>query len=95
MEAIHFIQDLAVILVVPACGLGANGSGSRPWSAICGRLWWAVHAAFALVTDVPRVETLAQLGLVFLMFSLGLRLSLRKLQRLGLSLMLAVAVSAG
>jgi CPA2 family monovalent cation:H+ antiporter-2 len=50
---------------------------------------------FALVTDVPRVETLAQLGLVFLMFSLGLRLSLRKLQRLGLSLMLAVAVSAG
>jgi CPA2 family monovalent cation:H+ antiporter-2 len=98
MEAIHFIQDLAVILVV---------AGVVGW--VCQRLGLSTVVGylaaglvvgpytppFALVTDVPRVDTLAQLGLVFLMFSLGLRLSLRKLQRLGLSLMLAVAVSAG
>jgi CPA2 family monovalent cation:H+ antiporter-2 len=98
MEAIHFIQDLAVILVV---------AGVVGW--VCQRLGLSTVVGylaaglvvgpytppFALVTDIPRVDTLAQLGLVFLMFSLGLRLSLRKLQRLGLSLMLAVAVSAG
>jgi len=37
-----------------------------------------------------RIETLAQVGLVFLMFSIGLRLSLRKLRRLGLPLLAAV-----
>jgi CPA2 family monovalent cation:H+ antiporter-2 len=98
MEAIHFIQDLAVILVV---------AGVVGW--VCQRLGLSTVVGylaaglvvgpytppFALVTDVPRVDTLAQLGLIFLMFSLGLRLSLRKLQRLGLSLMVAVAVSAG
>ena len=44
----------------------------------------------ALVSDVGRIETLAQVGLVFLMFSIGLRLSLRKLRRLGLPLLAAV-----
>jgi len=41
------------------------------------------------VSDTGRIETLAQLGLVFLMFSIGMRLSVRKLRRLGLSLFFA------
>jgi CPA2 family monovalent cation:H+ antiporter-2 len=49
---------------------------------------------FALVTDIGRVDTLAQMGLVFLMFSIGLKLSLRRLERLGLSLLLAVSSGA-
>ena len=44
---------------------------------------------FSLVADSERIATLAQLGLVFLMFSIGMRLSLRRLRRLGLSLLLA------
>jgi CPA2 family monovalent cation:H+ antiporter-2 len=40
------------------------------------------------------VDTLAQIGLVFLMFSIGLQLSLRKMRRLGVSLMLATFVGA-
>ncbi|MFM9029995.1 MAG: cation:proton antiporter, partial [Opitutaceae bacterium] len=49
---------------------------------------------FALVTDVERVDTLAQLGLVFLMFSIGLQLSLRKLRRLGFGLLAATFAGA-
>ncbi len=97
MHGFHLIQDLAVILVV---------AGVVGW--LCQRIGLSVvvgflvagmlvgpHAPpFALVGDVERVETLAQIGLVFLMFSIGLQLSLRKMQRLGLSLMAATFVSA-
>jgi CPA2 family monovalent cation:H+ antiporter-2 len=92
MHGIHFIQDLAVILMV---------AGVVGW--ICQRLGLSVVVGFlaagmvvgpytppfSLVSDPGRIETLAQVGLVFLMFSIGLRLSVRKLRRLGLSLMLA------
>jgi CPA2 family monovalent cation:H+ antiporter-2 len=92
MHGIQFIQDLAVILVV---------AGVVGW--ICQRLGLSVVVGFlvagmvvgpytppfSLVSDVGRIETLAQVGLVFLMFAIGLRLSVRKLRRLGLSLMLA------
>jgi CPA2 family monovalent cation:H+ antiporter-2 len=97
MHGIQLIQDLAVILVV---------AGAVGW--ICQRLGLSVVVGFltagiligpytppfALVTDIGRVDTLAQMGLVFLMFSIGLKLSLRRLQRLGLSLLLAVSSGA-
>ena len=98
MEAIHFIQDLAVILVVAGVvGWVCQrlGLSTVVGYLVAGLVVGPYTPPFALVTDVPRVDTLAQLGLIFLMFSIGLRLSLSKLQRLGLSLMLAVAVSAG
>ncbi len=96
MHGIDFIQDFALILLV---------AGALGW--ICHRLGLSVlvgyltagmlvgpfSGPFALVTNVVRVETLAQVGLVFLMFSIGLRLSLRKLRRLGFSLLLGVLVS--
>jgi CPA2 family monovalent cation:H+ antiporter-2 len=47
-----------------------------------------------LIGDVERIDTLAQMGLVFLMFSIGLQLSLRKLRRLGLSLLIATFLGA-
>ena len=92
MHGILFIQDLAVILLV---------AGAVGW--LCQRLGLSIVVGFlaagilvgpgmpyiALVSDVGRIETLAQVGLVFLMFSIGLRLSLRKLRRLGLPLLAA------
>jgi len=92
MQGFHFIQDLAVILVV---------AGVAGW--MCQRLGLSVVVGylaagmvvgpytppFALVSDAGRIETLAQLGLVFLMFSIGLKLSLRRLRRLGLSMLVA------
>jgi monovalent cation:H+ antiporter-2, CPA2 family len=49
---------------------------------------------FVFVADQARIEALSQLGLVFLMFSIGLHLSLAKLRRMGVGLVLAVALGA-
>src|SRR5476649_1717583 len=92
MHGLHFTQDLAVVLVV---------AGVVGW--ICQRMELSVVVGFlvagilvgpksppfALVSDAGSIETLAQVGLVFLMFGIGLRLSVRKMRRLGLALMLA------
>src|ERR1700690_4456314 len=97
MHGILFIQDLAVILLV---------AGAVGW--ICQRIGLSVVFGFlaagilvgpsnprlALVSDPERIATLAQIGLVFLMFSIGLRLSLRKLRRLGLPLLAAAVAGA-
>ena len=92
MHGIDFIKDLAVVLSV---------AGAVGW--ICQRIGLSVIVGFMvagivigphtpllnLVSDAGRIETLAQIGLVFLMFSIGLQLSLRKMRRLGFSLMAA------
>src|SRR5476649_1761110 len=92
MHGLHFIQDLAVVLVV---------AGVVGW--LCQRVGLSVVVGFlaagilvgpksppfSLVHDADSIETLAQVGLVFLMFAIGLRLSLRKMRRLGPALMLA------
>ena len=97
MHGLHFIQDLAVVLVV---------AGVVGW--VCQRMGLSVVVGFlvagivvgpssppfALVRDAGSIETLAQVGLVFLMFGIGLRLSLRKMRRLGLALMLATVGEA-
>ncbi len=97
MHGFNFIQDLAVILVL---------AGVVGW--VCQRLGLSVILGYlvagivigpytppiTLVSNTERIDTLAQIGLVFLMFSIGLRLSIRKLRRLGLSLMLATFASA-
>jgi CPA2 family monovalent cation:H+ antiporter-2 len=97
MHGIHLIQDLAVILVV---------AGVVGW--VCQRMGLSVVVGFlaagivvgpytppfTLVSDIGRVDTLAQIGLVFLMFSIGLKLSLRRLKGLGFSMLLAVMIGA-
>lgn len=40
---------------------------------------------YALVSDIPNIQTLSELGVIFLMFSLGLDFSFHKLKRVGLS----------
>ena len=92
MHGIYFIQDLAVILVV--AGIVGWICQRLGLSAVVGFLAAGMVVGpftppFSLVSDPARIETLAQVGLVFLMFSIGLRLSVRKLRRLGMSLMLA------
>ncbi|MEK9811335.1 MAG: cation:proton antiporter, partial [Candidatus Nanopelagicales bacterium] len=96
-EAMHFIQDLAVILAVAA-----------PVAWLCQRIGLSVIVGFivagvvvgphapwlSLVTDAERIEVMAQIGLVFLMFGIGLELSIRRLRRLGVGLLLAVSVYA-
>lgn len=91
------VRDFAIILLV---------AGVVGWicqriglSVILGYLLAGIFVGphmrpFALIKENAPVETLAQLGLVFLMFSIGLKLSLRKLRRLGFSRLAAVFFSA-
>lgn len=97
MHGTEFVQDLAIVMLV---------AGLVGW--LCHRIGLSVVVGylaagmlvgpftppFTLVSSTARIETLAQVGLVFLMFSIGMKLSLRKLRRLGLSLLVGTAVGA-
>lgn len=97
MDDTNFIQDLAIVL------LGAGLAG-----ALCKRIGLSVIVGylaagifigphtppFSFVTDVGRIQTLSQVGLVFLMFAIGLGLSLTKLGRMGLPVLIATGLGA-
>src|SRR3954463_13486777 len=96
MHGIEFIKDLAVVMLVAglvgwACHrIGLSGGVGFP----AARFVVGPHTPpFSLVSE-ESIETLAQVGLIFLMFSIGMGLSLRKLRRLGLSLLVATFTGA-
>lgn len=97
MQGSEFIRDLAVVtLVAGAAGWLCRRVGL---SAVVGYLVAGIIIGpytppFQLVADKERVEMLAEFGLVFLIFSVGLGLSLGRLKRLGLSVALGAAISA-
>lgn len=97
MPGIAFIQDLAIILASAAL-LGwlcqRAGLSAVVGYLVAGMVVGPHTPPFALVRDEASIATAAQVGLVFLMFSIGLRLSLRRLQRLGAGLLLAVFLGA-
>ena len=97
MPGVDFIQDLAIILAA-AAALGwlcqRVGLSSVVGYLVAGMVVGPYTPPFTFVTDSASIATAAQVGLVFLMFAIGLRLSLRRLQRLGAGLLLAVGLSA-
>jgi len=91
------IRDLAVVLVI--AGLAGWVCQRIGLSVVVGYLVAGIligpHTPpFQLVGSVERVQMLAEFGLVFLIFSIGMGLSLGRLQRLGLSVALATAIGA-
>ncbi|GAB4239913.1 MAG: cation:proton antiporter [Candidatus Methylacidiphilales bacterium] len=97
MTGLSLIQDFAVMLVLAAmAGWGARRLGL---SAVVGYLLAGLIVGpytppFAFVVEPDRVQTLSQLGLVFLMFFVGMRLSLRRIRSLGLGLVVATGLGA-
>ncbi|HWA28620.1 MAG TPA: cation:proton antiporter [Lacunisphaera sp.] len=97
MHGIDFIKDLAVVMLV--AGLVGWACHRVGLSAVVGFLVAGMvigpHTPLVtLVSSPENIETLAQIGLIFLMFSIGMGLSLRKLRRLGVSLVLATFTGA-
>ena len=97
MHGLEFVQDLAVVMLV--AGLVGWACHRVGLSSVVGYLAAGMVVGpftppFSLVTNTARIETLAQVGLVFLMFSIGMKLSLRKLRRLGPALIVGTAVGA-
>ncbi|BET65281.1 cation:proton antiporter [Opitutales bacterium ASA1] len=96
-EAAKFIQDLAVIMIAAACGgLLCKRIGLSP---IVGYLAAGIIVGpftppYSFVEDIERVHVLAQLGLVFLMFGIGLGFSISRIKQLGFPVLIATAGTA-
>jgi monovalent cation:H+ antiporter-2, CPA2 family len=97
MAGISFIQDLAVaILVATVAGWLFQRVGL---SVIAGYLVGGMVAGphtglVPAISDAANVEVLAQIGLIFLMFAIGMNLSLRRLRRIGFPIVLGTALAA-
>lgn len=97
MQETIFVRDLAVALLAAA---GAGWLLQRiGLSAVVGYLLAGMaigpfSPAFQLVSNLNHIQLLAQIGLVFMMFAIGLGLNLARLQRMGLSIILAVTISS-
>jgi monovalent cation:H+ antiporter-2, CPA2 family len=94
MQELQLVQDLAIVTF--AAGIGGLICQKIGLSSIVGFLLAGLlvgpHAHFAFPVNEDQVAALSQLGLVFLMFSIGLDLSVAKLRRIGTGVGLTVAV---
>ncbi len=96
-DAHLFLKDLAVVLGVAAVTTVLFQRLRLP--VVLGYLLAGLvvgpHVPIPLVAEAERVRTLAELGVILLMFSLGLEFSLRKLVRLGPRVALVAVLEVG
>lgn len=95
MTGLVLIQDLAIVMAVSAVTILLCRWARLP--AVLGYILAGIligpHASpFPLVKDAKSIETLANLGVIFLMFSIGLEFNLKKLRRLGLTAFIATTL---
>lgn len=86
MHGVTFLQDLAVVMIVAGLVTVIFHRFKQPvvlGYIIAGAIIGPHTPPFPLIKDEQTVQTLAELGVVLLMFSLGLEFSLRKLKRVG------------
>jgi CPA2 family monovalent cation:H+ antiporter-2 len=96
-EDIGFLKDLLVLLAIGGMSgwlFQKMGLSTVVGCLMAGVLLGPHNNPWGLVEDTARVESLSQIGLLFLMFSIGLGFSIRKLRRLGLSLIFANLIAA-
>ncbi|WP_296184726.1 cation:proton antiporter [Pseudomonas sp. UBA1879] len=92
MHAISFIQDLAVIMLVAGVVTVLFHRFKQPvvLGYIAAGFIIGPHTPpFGLIHDEDTIKTLAELGVIFLMFCLGLEFSLRKLFKVGATAFIA------
>ena len=92
MHAISFIQDLAVIMLVAGVVtiLFHRFKQTVVLGYIVAGFIIGPHTPpFGLIHDEETIKTLAELGVIFLMFCLGLEFSLRKLFKVGATAFIA------
>ncbi|MDQ8182234.1 cation:proton antiporter [Pelagicoccus sp. SDUM812005] len=95
--SVQLIQDLAVILL--SATLAGWICGKLNISKVVGYLVVGIiigtpQITVVYVTDAQRIQTLSQLGLVFLMFFVGLQFRIGKIRELGVGPVVATAVTA-
>jgi CPA2 family monovalent cation:H+ antiporter-2 len=95
MHSIAFLQDLAVVMCVAAVATILFRQFKQP--VVLGYILAGVvigpHTPpFELIHGEETIKTLAELGVIFLMFSLGLEFSLGKLRKVGAAAFIAAAL---
>ncbi|WP_144169954.1 cation:proton antiporter [Pseudomonas sp. Kh13] len=92
MHAISFIQDLAVIMLVAGVVTVLFHRFKQPvvlGYIVAGFIIGPHTPPFGLIHDEDTIKILAELGVIFLMFCLGLEFSLRKLFKVGATAFIA------
>lgn len=92
MHLALFLQDLAVIMIVAGIVTVIFHRFKQPvvlGYIIAGLILGPHTPPFSFIHDETTVKTLAELGIIFLMFSLGLEFNIQKLFRVGAAAMLA------
>src|SRR5579872_4622346 len=87
-ELAPLIKDLAIILGVASLVTLLFQKIRQPivlGYLIAGIIVGPYTPPHVLVTDIPNIQILSELGVIFLMFSLGLEFSFHKLTRVGFS----------
>ena len=102
LEDMALIKDLAVLIIAAACGGAAALALGQP--SLLGHLAAGAvvgPGGFALVEELIQVETVAQLGVLFMLFGLGLELDGERVRRVrgpalgGAALQLAALAGGG
>ncbi|HEY5707038.1 MAG TPA: cation:proton antiporter [Terrimicrobiaceae bacterium] len=95
MHQTSFLQDLAIVMSVAALATILFRQLNQPvvlGYILAGLLIGPHTPPFALIADEHAIETLAELGIIFLMFALGLEFSLRKLRTVGATAFIAASL---
>ena len=87
-----FLQDLAVVMIVAGAVTVLFHRLNQPvvlGYIIAGLILGPNTPPFSFIYDEPTIKTLAELGVIFLMFSLGLEFSVMKLFKVGAAALIA------
>lgn len=92
MHGLAFLQDLAIVLMVAGLVTVLFHRLKQPvvlGYILAGLIIGPHTPPFPLIHDEATINTLAELGVILLMFALGLEFSLRKLKKVGASAFIA------
>lgn len=95
MHSVTFLQDLAVVMIVAGLVTVFFHRFKQPvvlGYILAGFIVGPHTPPFSLVTSEASINTLAEIGVILLMFSLGLEFSLGKLKRVGGTAVIAASL---
>ena len=95
MHALAFLQDLAVVMIVAGLMTVVCHRFKQPvvlGYMLAGFIIGPHTPPFSMVTNEESINTLAEIGVILLMFSLGLEFSLRKLKKVGGTAVIAASL---
>ena len=96
MHETNFLQDLAIVMIVAGLVTVLFHRLKQPvvlGYIIAGVIIGPHTPPFPLIRDQETIRTLSELGIIFLLFSLGLEFSLRKLKEVGATAFIAASTA--